>query len=314
MGLRGFVESKAVLKAIAPSAVVVALTLAAGAVVVATHSASAADATPTGESVSAADAAATEQYWTPQAMAAATPLDARTGKAKGFSTLAASGKTARAFAGYKTIGVLFFTTSTAKKHYCTASVINGGHSDLLITAAHCLYGSGGYRKNVAFVPKYDAGKEPYGIWTAKRLTVTSGWRKSRDKDLDFGFIAVNTRGGKQIASVTGANVLAINTGYRNWVNVDGYPQVAYATSDHPIYCRNWTKKKFKYTREFDCAGYYGGTSGSPFLWHLNYGTGIGKVVGVIGGYQEGGDVDYISYSSIFDKDVWNLRAAAAKTS
>jgi V8-like Glu-specific endopeptidase len=312
--LRGFVGLRDVLKVVLPSAVIVGVTLAGGAAVVAWNSAQADDASATGQSVSAADAAATESYWTPQTMAQATPLGERTTQAKGLTALAATGRTAKAFGGLKTVGVLFFTTSTAKKHYCTASVINGGHGNLLITAAHCLYGSGGYRKHVAFVPKYDAGKEPYGIWTAKRLTVTSGWKKSRDKDLDFGFIALNKRSGKQIKTVTGTNVLAINTGYRNWVNVDGYPMVAYAKSDHPIYCRNWTKKKFKYTREFDCAGYYGGTSGSPFLWHENYGAGTGKVVGVIGGYQEGGDVDYISYSSIFDKDVWNLRAAAAKTS
>ena len=305
--------SKGALKAVLPSAAVVGLTLTAGAVVVSMNSAGADGGSATGQSISASQAADTEAYWTPGAMAEATPEGPRAARSTGLSALAA-GKTAKSFGGLKTVGVLFFTTSTAKKHYCTASVINGGHSNLLITAAHCLYGGGHYRSHVAFVPKYNAGAEPYGIWTAKHLTVTSGWKKSRDKDLDFGFIALNTRGGKQIAAVTGTNVLAINTGYRNWVNVDGYPMVAYAASDHPIYCRNWTKKKFKYTREFDCAGYYGGTSGSPFLWHENYSTGTGKVVGVIGGYQEGGDVDYISYSSIFDRDVWNLRAAAAKTS
>ena len=307
---------RSVLKAVLPSAAVVTATVAAGAAVFVMHSASADDHGATGRSISAGEAAATESFWTPQAMAEATPEGERPTKAAkptGFTTLSA-GKTAKAFAGLKTLGVLFYTTSNASKHFCTASVIDGGHADLLITAAHCLYGGGHYHSHVAFVPKYDAGKEPYGIWTAKRLTVTSGWKKSSDKDLDFGFIALNTRGGHQIANVVGHNTLAINTGYHDWVNVDGYPMAKYAKSDHPIYCRNWTKKKFKYTREFDCAGYYGGTSGSPFLWRMNYSTGIGKVVGVIGGYQRGGDVDYISYSSIFDKDVWNLRAAAAKTS
>ena len=50
--------------------------------------------------------------------------------------------------------------------------------------------------------------------------------------------------------------------------------------------------------EFDCGGYTDGTSGGPFLADVNAKTGQGKVIGVIGGYQQGGYTPAVSYSSV----------------
>jgi V8-like Glu-specific endopeptidase len=285
-------NTKSVLKAILPTMAAAGLT---------------AVAVPTPASASGADG-----YWTPARMKAATPLD-RSAPTPRTKALAYSIPTAHRFPGTPTVGVLFVTDRRTGDHFCTASVIDGGHRNLLITAAHCLYGSG-YRSHVAFVPMYDQGRAPYGIWTAKRLTVTSGWRNSHDQDLDFGFIALNTRGGREIADVTGNNTLTINKGFYNHVIVAGYPTAANSPADQAIWCANSTSQQARYQTRFDCAGYYGGTSGSPFLLNYNHARHRGQVIGVIGGYQEGGNVDYISYSSYFDHDVWNLRASAAASS
>jgi hypothetical protein len=50
--------------------------------------------------------------------------------------------------------------------------------------------------------------------------------------------------------------------------------------------------------EFDCGGYTDGTSGGPFLSEVNQSTRQGTVIGVIGGYQQGGDTPQISYSPV----------------
>jgi hypothetical protein len=50
--------------------------------------------------------------------------------------------------------------------------------------------------------------------------------------------------------------------------------------------------------EFDCDGYTDGTSGGPFLSDVDPATGQGLVIGVIGGYQQGGDVPQVSYSAV----------------
>jgi Trypsin len=245
----------------------------------------------------------TASYWTSGRIAAATP-DVGTGTGTALRQSRALGS-AQIFAGSPVLGILLYNDGRTD-HYCTGSVINSQKRNLVLTAAHCLYSSGGFRRNVAFVPKYYAGKEPYGLWTAKVLVVDHRWKSSYDMDLDFGFVALNSRGGKQIGDVVGSNQLWIGQGYRKWVDVMGYP----SSGSRPIFCGGWTKKKFTYQIEFDCHGYYGGTSGSPWVVGYDARTGTGGVMGVIGGYQRGGISDYISYSPTFDKDVWNLRIAA----
>jgi hypothetical protein len=57
---------------------------------------------------------------------------------------------------------------------------------------------------------------------------------------------------------------------------------------------------------FDCDGFPNGTSGSPWVTNVSPATGLGTVVGVIGGYEQGGDTPAVSYSSYFDQDIMDL--------
>ena len=64
-------------------------------------------------------------------------------------------------------------------------------------------------------------------------------------------------------------------------------------------CQNWTKAFSATQLEFDCGGYPNGTSGGPFLVRVDQATGQGTVMGVIGGYEQGGDDPAVSYSAVF---------------
>jgi hypothetical protein len=57
---------------------------------------------------------------------------------------------------------------------------------------------------------------------------------------------------------------------------------------------------------FDCDGYTGGTSGSPWVTGFDPRTRTGTIVGVIGGYQQGGDTPSVSYSAYFGSGVQQL--------
>jgi hypothetical protein len=57
---------------------------------------------------------------------------------------------------------------------------------------------------------------------------------------------------------------------------------------------------------FACGGFFGGTSGSPWITRFDPRTGTGTIVGVIGGYQEGGAADAISYSAYLNGDIREL--------
>jgi hypothetical protein len=62
--------------------------------------------------------------------------------------------------------------------------------------------------------------------------------------------------------------------------------------------------------EFDCGGYTDGTSGGPFLANVDTLTGQGTVIGVIGGYEQGGDTPQVSYSAMFEANVAALYLTA----
>ncbi|GAA2575777.1 trypsin-like serine protease [Actinomadura fulvescens] len=260
--------------------------------------------------ISSTDATATERYWTAQRLAKATPVAPKAGAAGQATTLAAKSKV---FGGVPSIGALFFNNGRGD-HYCTASVVNSHSRKLLLTAAHCLHGGKGgrYATKIAFVPKYDRGKRPYGTWTARRLVVPQRWSRHGDGDLDFGFVSLNPRAGRKIQNVVGANTLSINKGFGRRVNVAGYPRIVWDRRDRPIYCVTTTRKQSRYQLRMDCSGFHGGTSGSPWLLNYNTRTRTGSINGVIGGYQGGGNVHWTSYSPYFDKDIYNLRSWADK--
>jgi V8-like Glu-specific endopeptidase len=175
----------------------------------------------------------------------------------------------------------------------------------VITAAHCVYdnSSGGYRYDIAFVPGYHSGEAPYGVWVPTRIVVDAGWTNSADPDHDVGFLAVSrTTGAAHIEDVTGANTLGIDTGFHNLAEVIGYPD----DIDDPVRCWNYTTEQSLTQLSWVCGGYPDGTSGGPFLIDVDSRTGTGVVVGVIGGYEQGGYTPSVSYSTYFGPAVEQL--------
>ena len=209
--------------------------------------------------------------------------------------------TGRDFAGIPAVGALF-TISEGRlgSHFCTASVIDSPHHDLVITAAHCVSQT---VAEVAFVPGYHAGAAPYGVWIVTRVYVDASWSASSDPDDDVAFLRVSRPGSTaRIEDVTGADRLKTGAPARQLVEVVGYPDSA----DQAITCRNWTEEPMADQLEFDCGGYTDGTSGGPFLADLDPRTGRGAVIGVIGGYEQGGLTPQVSYSAMFGANVMAL--------
>jgi len=175
-------------------------------------------------------------------------------------------------------------------------VVNSPAGDLVITAAHCVSGTSG----VVFVPGYDRGAAPYGVWAVTKIYTDRSWQASSDPDDDVAFLQVSQHGSiVPVEDVTGAEQLATGTAARQLVEAIGYPD---ATGE-PIACRNWTREPMSDQLEFDCGGYTDGTSGGPFLADVNSQTAQGTVIGVIGGYEQGGLTPQVSYSPMFGANI-----------
>lgn len=233
--------------------------------------------------------------------------DIATHVARAVRGLVSTTHTGKNIAGTAAVGALF-TSSDGKlgSHFCTASVVSSPHGDLAITAAHCVTGLSG--TTIAFVPGYNLGKVPYGVWTVAKVYIDQAWSSNSSQDDDVAFLRLSpqTASSVPIEDVTGAETLATSTAAKQTVEVIGYPD----GSDQPVSCRNWTSQPMSNQLEFDCGGFTDGTSGGPFLADVNAATGQGVVIGVIGGYEQGGLTPDVSYSSQFGSNVAALYTTA----
>jgi hypothetical protein len=235
----------------------------------------------------------------------------RVGVATGLATLcafvpctpaAAAPPVARHVHAIRTVGALFFSALglgpvLRLPHYCSAGVIHSPGRDLVITAAHCVYGTG---LGIEFAPGYSDGAAPYGVWSVRRAYVDAAWVHDRDPQHDVAVLELRSRAGRNVEDVTGpAARLGRAPAAGTRVTVDGYVAGSGGT---PITCRRPVYYTHGYP-SFDCAGYADGVSGGPWL-------AAGRLVGVTGGLHQGGCTPVTSYSAAFGRDVAALLARA----
>lgn len=215
----------------------------------------------------------------------------------GSSAGAATPPSAGQAAPIPSVGTLFFPSVAGLlpllhlPHFCSASVVHSTTRDLVITAAHCVYGTG---PTIEFAPGYDDGATPYGVWEARRIYIDPAWKKGLDTDHDVAILRVAPRSGKNIEDVVGAHPLGSPL-VGDPVTVLGYKL---GSGDRPLTCTNALYLTNGYS-SFDCAGYTDGVSGGPWLQD-------GSVVGVTGGLEQGGCGAVTEYSAPFGPDVEEL--------
>ncbi|MGH3415220.1 MAG: trypsin-like serine peptidase [Actinocrinis sp.] len=224
---------------------------------------------------------------------------------------AGSTPASRPFSGLPQVGALFgYSNGTTTSHFCSASVVSSSVGDIVITAAHCVYNtsSGTYTSAIAFVPGYHDGRQPYGVWTPSKIVVAPQWINAADPDYDVAFLIVHDRSGsaRRIQDAVGSDELKVGPAKSGQVRVVGYP----SSTEQPVTCSNAVKALSGTQVEFDCLNLPDGTSGGPFLAGPDPATGRRAVVGVIGGYQTGGDTPDISYSAYFGSQVADLFSQA----
>ncbi|MBV9592875.1 MAG: trypsin-like serine protease [Actinobacteria bacterium] len=206
----------------------------------------------------------------------------------------------------KTVGSLFRDGADGP-HNCTASVIDSPTHDLILTAAHCISGSG---VGMQFAPGYDQGATPYGVWTVTAAYVDAAWMDDQDPHYDYAILRVADQNLDQqtvgVQDVVGGAILAPAPPAGTQITDLAYNS---GIDDDPITCTVSTYETSGYP-SFNCSGFVDGSSGSPWMMY-EPGSPDPFVVGVIGGLNQGGCVEYTSYSSPFDEHVFQLLVRAA---
>jgi V8-like Glu-specific endopeptidase len=209
--------------------------------------------------------------------------------------------TATAFAGISTVGPLF-RDGLARGHGCTASVVASPRHDLILTAAHCVSGTAaGWQ----FAPGYNDGQTPYGVWTVTHAYVDPTWSDGQDPQHDYAILELADQrlGGREVGvqDVAGANILGQAPGSDQTITDIAYNA---GIDDQPVRCTT----AVYYTDDFpsfNCHGYVGGSSGSPWL-STAPGSHQTYVEGIIAGLHQGGCYEYTSYSPAFTPDAYKL--------
>jgi Trypsin-like peptidase domain len=223
--------------------------------------------------------------------------------------------TGRSFSGMPQVGELVWQKPDGAPgaKLCSAVAVDSAGGDLIATAAHCVGGVKsriGGSMTVAYLPGADDGSRPYGVWYPTRIIRARQWMNGvKNPAFDIAFLTVDRPGdARPLESVTGAEHFgAIPDAGTLGVQV-GYP---YADR-HPVACRTRVRFLSPSQLKLDCAGFPGGTSGGPVLTNVDPGDGIGTLVGVMGGYQNGGRRSDVTYASAFTPAIEQLYRQAAQ--
>jgi hypothetical protein len=186
-----------------------------------------------------------------------------------------------------TTGKVFFSTHNGENWQCSASTVNSNGKDAVITAGHCVFGSlggevpgEGWHTNWVFVPDYDNGYAPYGVWTARSLWVPTAYYDNQDEGDDIGGAVINTNSfGQHVVNVVGGQGFAWNWPSTESVYDFGYPAAAPFNGLTLQYCNG---SEFNWPYVSDTTGllcnFTGGSSGGP--WLMSFGGEFGYIDGV----------------------------------
>ena len=91
--------------------------------------------------------------------------------------------------------------------------------------------------NWAFVPGYANGKAPYGVFPARHLATTTGWRTTEDFDVDVAFADVGPNAsGTALGDSVGGQTIGFGTPRGGMLHAFGYPAAAPWTGETLVHC------------------------------------------------------------------------------
>ncbi|WP_298990484.1 serine protease [uncultured Pseudokineococcus sp.] len=175
-----------------------------------------------------------------------------------------------------TTGKVFFTLGGAD-YVCSASSVAADNLSAVLTAGHCVHGEGEYATNFVFVPGYDEGAAPHGVWTARALVTTPQYEASEDLDFDVAFAVLSPVAGRPLADVVGAQGIAFGQPRGERTHAFGYPAASPYDGESLQFCSGTARPDTlggSADQGLTCA-MTGGSSGGPWYSGFDEATGTG---------------------------------------
>jgi hypothetical protein len=280
------------------------------------------------------------QFWSPQRMREAKPLEVKRprGRAATAGRASVRGRPHRVPAQlprltieasgfeqvadptapeYRVNGAIFLSFGIFGYARCSGTAVHSGNQSVVFTAAHCINGGGRFGRwfkgRWVFVPGYRYGQRPFGVFPARWLDTTKQWRRSGSENFDVGAAVVgpNERG-ETLGEAVGGDGIAWNQKARQTFDIHGYPVEEPFDGETQRICRNMPfighdPDSFLFPGPLNLAvacGVTGGASGGG--WTIN-GNTLNSVTNY--GYFDDTTPDFGAY---FGKEVARLYGRAAK--
>ncbi|ACZ90942.1 trypsin-like serine peptidase [Streptosporangium roseum] len=206
-----------------------------------------------------------------------------------------------------TVGKVFFRIGD-RDFWCSASSVASKSRSLVATAGHCAYDAkqGRHADYWIFIPGYDKGETPYGVYVGHSLNLHESFVGLGDYDYDYAFVNVHDgfvwKPGKspntyemepvgKLEDNVGGQGLVVKRGVGQAALAFGYPAAPQIDGSRPYdgqklrWCSGRTTRRTAptYLVELGIAlkcGFTGGASGGPWLVDYNSATGLGYLNGV----------------------------------
>ncbi|WP_202869874.1 trypsin-like serine peptidase [Kribbella caucasensis] len=274
--------------------------------------------------VTKAEQSTVSDYWTPERMRSAVPMDQLLKPRQRSAGLPAVGKPTTVLptgvvgpmafpsggapwtGGGKIVateGRVFFTY-TGRTASCSGTAVTSGNESTVITAGHCVKLDGAFHTNWVFVPAYNNGSTPYGTWTAKKTYATPQWVASEDINYDVGAAVVNPLNGQNLTDVVGGQGIAFNQARGQNMYAFGYPAASPYDGSRLIYCSGSTFNALISEGIGMTCDMTGGSSGGGWFLQFSESTGAG-IVNSVNSYK----INFIPtwmFGPYFGTDAQNL--------
>ncbi|GAB3571849.1 peptidase [Amycolatopsis endophytica] len=231
------------------------------------------------------------EYWTPDKMRSATPLDGLvadaqqlTGDVKAALPRLLPSRASKVSTGdpwtgggdvTHTAGRVFFTFNGSPAS-CSGDAVTSANSSVVITAGHCVKYQGSWHTDWIFVPGYDNGNAPYGEWPATATLTTPQWEANEDLNYDVGAAVVAPQGGQYLTDVVGSQGIAFNQARGQAMYSFGYPAEPPYDGSELTYCAGNTFNDAFGSNDLGMrCDMTGGSSGGPWFQNFDEATGTG---------------------------------------
>jgi hypothetical protein len=177
-------------------------------------------------------------YWTPERMRGAEPLDGPQGgvSKRPGATASVASPDQEIPAGlettypYRIHGRLFLHIENDDAS-CSATVVTSFTRNVILTAGHCVVDPSAsgpiWASNLLFVPAYRDGAHPYGLYPGNSSGAPAGWAFAGDVSFDVGVINLVPGPGGQIQDLLGSRGVAFNRAPKSYrgktFQLFGYP-------------------------------------------------------------------------------------------